>query len=167
MAVSVKVRGVEELRQFFKELPRGTMRDAIKAATEYLIGNESHGLKHLVNYKYVSRKSAYGVTFFSDRQRRWFFAALADGRINPGVDNRTGKTSAGWTYSTTNNGYQTKIYNETQGAKYVQSDAWQARQPAKVGHRKVSDVISTNIKGAMQAAERAVQKWIDEHSKKA
>ena len=25
---------------------------------------------------YVTRKAAYGQTFFSDKQRRWFFAAL-------------------------------------------------------------------------------------------
>lgn len=163
--IKIKVRGIEELKQFLADLPRGTMRDGIKAAGEYLIGNDAHGLKHLVKYKYVSRKSAYGVTFFSDKQRRWFFWALGEGIINPGADNRTGNTADGWHYSTSANGYQAKLYNDTQGAKYVQGDATQARQPAKVGHRKVSDVISTNINGAIQAAERAVQKWINEHSK--
>lgn len=163
--IKVQVRGIEELKKFLKELPRGTMRDGIKAAGEYLIGDDRHGLKHLVKYKYVSRKSAYGVTFFSDKQRRWFFWALGEGLINPGVDNRTGNTAAGWKMKTTNNGYAAKLYNETQGAKYVMGDDTQARQPAKVGHRKMSDVISTNINGAIQAAERAVQKWINENSK--
>jgi len=163
--ISIKVLGIEELRKFLADLPRGTMRDGISAATVYLIGDDNHGLKHLVNYKYVSRKAAYGKTFVSDRQRRFVMAAIRDGRIKPGRDNRTGATANGWKYITTSNGYQTRIYNQTQGAKFVQSDDFQARQPAKAGHRKVSDVISTNIRGAMQAAERAVDKWIKAHTK--
>ena len=32
--------------------------------------------------KRVTRKQAYGQTFFSDKQRRWFFAALQIGRVD-------------------------------------------------------------------------------------
>lgn len=164
--IKIQVRGIEELQNFLKELPRGTKRAAIEAAAEYLIGNDSHGLKHLAKYKYVSRKAAYGVTFFTDRQRRWFFWAMRSGKINPGSGYRSGATSEGWQYKLTNNGYAAQLRNATQGAKYVQGDDTQARQPAKVGHRKVSAVISTNIQGAMRASSQAVERWIKKNEPK-
>lgn len=164
--IKIQVRGIPELREFLKELPRGTKKAAIEAAALYLIGNDSHGLKHLAKYKYVTRKAAYGVSFFTERQRRWFFWALHSGRINPGSGFRSGETAGGWKYKLTNNGYQAQLINATRGAKYVQGDDTQARQPAKVGHRKVSNVISTNIQGAMRASSQAVERWIKENKPK-
>jgi hypothetical protein len=43
--VKVDVRGISELQRKFEELPYGTKRIAIQGATDYLIGNETHGLK--------------------------------------------------------------------------------------------------------------------------
>ena len=78
---------------------------------------------------------------------------------------RTGKTSDGWDFRLQGGGFGASIFNRTQGAYYVQDDDHQARQPALVGHRKVSDVISTNIKGAMRAAGAAVRKWLKANTK--
>jgi hypothetical protein len=159
--INLRVRGVEQLKDFFAALSVEMRKIAVREVAEYLIGDDNHGLKHLVKYKYVSRKKAYGQTFVSDKQRRFVMAAIKDGRIKPGQNNRTGATSEGWDYKTTGGGYGAQIYNGTQGAKYVQGDDTQARQPALVGHRKVTDVISTNIKGAILRAEQALQRWIN------
>src|SRR5512146_3138969 len=157
--ITVKVRGIDELKKFLAELPYGTKREAIEAVTQYHVGNEQHGSKHLVHYRYVSRKQAYGQTFQSEKQRRWFFAALRSGELHIPYK-RTGATQAGWQYRLTNQGYNATIYNATKGARYAQGDDTQSRHEALVGHRKVSDVISTNIVGAMRAAYQAVQRWI-------
>ena len=162
--VTVQVRGIEALQKFLSELPKGSKIAAIKAATEYLIGNDSHGLKHLVAYNYVSRTAAYGQPFVSDRQRAYVMAMIHEGKITPGTENRTGALVEGWKYTTSNSGYSARIYNDVKGDPYVQGDESQARQPAMVGHRKMSDVISTNIDGAMQAVKQAIQQWINLNS---
>jgi len=161
--IKIQVRGVEALQAFLKSVPRGTMKTAIEAAAVYFIGDDGHGLKHLAPYKYVTRKSAYGFSFFTDKQRRWFFWALKSGRINPGSGERSGATADGWKYKLLAGGYQARLENATQGAKYVQGDKTQARQPKKVGHRKTSAVISTNTQGAIRASNQAVQRWLREH----
>jgi hypothetical protein len=173
--ISLSVRGVEQLHKFFAELSPALRKILIPPIAEYLIGDESHGLKHLVRYKYVSRKAAYPNISFRTKagntivgyknlaQFQAVHAGMRNGSINPGQDNRTGATQAGWAYKLQGGGYGASIYNSTKGAYYVQGDSSQARQPAMVGHRKVSDVISTNIKGAIRAAEQAFSRWVKSH----
>jgi hypothetical protein len=160
MKVSFKVRGVEAVQSFLASVPRGATRAALEAFTEYLLGNESRGLRHNEPYKYVSRKSAYGVSFFTPKQRRWFFWALRTGQIDPGSGVRTGKTAAAWKAVPSANGYQMKITNDTPGGYYTRDDKGQARQPAKVGWRKVSAVLAANYLGAIRAAVQAVNKYL-------
>jgi hypothetical protein len=42
----IEVRGVESIQAMLKEMPYGTRRIAAQAATDYLIGDDTHGLKH-------------------------------------------------------------------------------------------------------------------------
>lgn len=162
-AISIRVRGVEQLQDLFNKIPLYAKKEAVKAVGEYLIGNERRGLRHLVKQNYVSRKAAYGVTFFSDKQRKYVMARIREGSIVPGHYRRTGATAGGWRMQTTGGGYDAKLINPSRGAPWVMGDDTQSRHEAMVGHRKVEDVISTNIKGAMQAANVAVKKWIREH----
>ena len=164
--LSIQVRGVEKLQEFLKTVPRGTMRAAIAAVAQYLVGDTNHGLRHPVAYRYVDRTTAYGQPFFTDKQRRWFFAALNRGDIHPGSGYRSGATENGWYYSTTNDGYAAHLYNDTPGAPYVYGNINQARQPALVGWRKMQDIISTNINGAIRAGQQAVNRWIRDNSSK-
>ena len=76
-------------------------------------------LKEYPGYKYVSRKAAYGKSFQSDKQRRWFFAALADGRITPGSPKRTGALGEGWRILY-NGPHQLDLANAVPYAKFVQ-----------------------------------------------
>ena len=159
MQIRVVPRGIGAVQAFLKELPRGSMRSALQAFGTYLLGDDNHGLRHMVPYSFVSRKSAYGVSFSSDKQRAWFFAALKRGEINPGSGNRT-DTTRGWTMVTQNSGYSISLRTSTKAAWYTMGDSSQARQPARVGHRKVSEVIRTNMAGAYRAAIQAVNAWI-------
>ncbi len=160
MNVKFKVRGVEAVQSFLKSVPRGALKVALEAFTEYIVGNDAHGLKHNEPYKYVTRKSAYGFSFFTDKQRRWFFWALSTGQIDPGSGKRTGETSKAWKAVPLASGYQFKITNNTAGGFYTRDDAGQARQPAKVGWRKVSQVLADNYLGGIRAAVAAVKRYL-------
>lgn len=154
--ITMKLRGMEEIDAFLKALPHGSMKAAIAAMAEYMLGNDAHGLRHYPPYKYVSRKSAYGVSFFTDRQRRWFFANLKDGLQIP--YNRTNTLKQGWQASV--DPYRKTLFNTVSYAKYVMGNETQARQPGKVGWRKMAKVIEDNIVGGMRAATLAVDRWI-------
>lgn len=160
MKVSFRVRNVKAVQSFLASVPRGVLKVALEAFTEYIVGNDSHGLKHNDPYKFVTRKSAYGFSFFTDKQRRWFFWALNSGRIDPGSGKRTGASSEGWKMQPLNNGYSYKIINNTPGGYYTRDDYGQARQPAKVGWRKVSAVLADNYLGAIRHAVAAVKEYL-------
>lgn len=159
MNVNFKIRNVEKVQNYLKTLPRGVMRVALKAMSEWFIGDSQSGLKHPEPYKYVSRKSAYGVSFFTEKQRRWFWANGGPDMIG---NNRTGKSADAWTYkpTETNKGYQFKLTNPTPGAYFTQDDYGQARQPAKVGWKKVTAVVNNNMARAIKAANYAVNEYL-------
>lgn len=158
--IKVSVRGIEKLQAFFKKVPVETRKIAVEEVAEYMLGNDSRGLRHYVGYKYVSRKAAYGQTFVSDRQRKYVMAKIREGEITPGRENRSGALKRGWTYKKQGGGYGATIFNKENHAQWVMGDDTQARQPRKVGWRRMKEVIDTNIKGAMQTAERKISAWL-------
>lgn len=163
--IKTSVRGIEELKTLFKRVPVEIRKIAVEVATEYIIGDSTHGLKHMVRYRYVSRKKAYGQTFVSDKQRRYVMAKIKSGEITPGRENRTWQMAAGWKYVKQGGGYGATIYNKAKGVKWVYGDDTQARQLKLVGHRTMGEVIKTNIKGAIQAVNRMVEKWIKQNNR--
>jgi len=155
--ISFKVRGLEEVERFLKALPRGTMRAAIKAFSEYILGNEQHGLRHYVPEKRVTRTQAYGRPFQTDKQRRWFFANLKSGELKIPYQ-RTGKLRDNWVLQ--GNEYQKNIKNKLPYAPYVMGIAGQSRMSRKIGWKSWIEVVQNNMKGAMRAANQAVARWI-------
>jgi hypothetical protein len=160
MNIKFNVRGLEEVKAYLKSLPRALKDTAMKAFTEYLIGNQSHGLKHYSPYKYVMRKRAYGQTFKSDKQRRFkqrrfVMAAIKEGRIDPGVPHRTGKGQRGWQMAKTPRGYS--ISNNEPSMYYSMSDTGQANLNRMAGWRNVAKAIADNMAGAMRHANAAVK----------
>ena len=157
MKVSFRVRGIKELQAFLRELPRGTMKVALAAFSKYVVGDDKHGLRHAEVYKYVSRKSAYGKTFFTPKQRRWFWANGGPDMIG---NNRTGKSTAAWKFTETNQGYGTTISNDTTGGFFTRHESRQARQLGKVGWRKTAAVIAANYAGGIRSAMSEVRKYL-------
>ena len=157
--VSFKVRGIEQLQAFLRELPRGGVRVALQAFTEYVIGDDSHGLKHPDAYHYVPRADAYGQTFQSDAQRRFVMAGIADGTITPGQENRSGRSTGAWQYAAVSDWNYT-ITNPEPGAYYTRDDSGQAAQPGMAGWRKTTAVIMDNMSGGLRAAVAALNDWI-------
>lgn len=161
--IQVTVRGMQEVEAFLKSVPLGATKSAQTAISEYIVGNDQHGLKHYPPYRKVTREEAYGVTFFSDRQRRWFFWALKNDKIDIPYQ-QTWKMKDAWkvTFPFKN---QAWITNNVPYALHVMDDVRQSRMAAKKGWRKVSAVISSNMIGAMRSGNLAVQKWIKQHNK--
>lgn len=155
-----KIRGIEAVQSFIRAVPQGVKKVALEAFSNYVVGNERHGLRHADPYKYVTRKSAYGVSFFTVKQRKWFFWALSTGQIDPGSGKRTGESTAAWKVMPINNGYNYRIENNTTGGFYTRHDTRQARQLGNVGWRKTMVVLAANYIGGIRAAIIAVNKYL-------
>ena len=159
MQINFKIRNLEKVKAYMETVPRGVVRVALQAISEWLVGDSQSGLRHPEPYKYVTRKSAYGFTFFTDRQRRWFFWALGAVKIDPGQNNRTGKSTEAWTYTPQEKGknYSFRLVNNTEGGYWTRDDKRQARQLGKVGWWTVSKVVAKNLPAAIKAARVAVK----------
>ena len=161
MQIKFRIRNVEAVQSFLRAIPRGAVKVALEAFTDYVIGDESHGLRHAEPYKFVTRKSAYGFSFFTPKQRRWFFWALKNGKIDPGSGKRTGESTAAWKAVPRNDGYRFTVQNNTAGGYWTRHDKKQARQLGKVGWRKIMTVLADNYKGGIRHAVAAVKAYLD------
>lgn len=164
--IKVVVRNLDIVNKFLKELPRGTLRTGLRAIAEYLLGDESHGLRHYEPYKYVKPFRSYSLDpAKAAKQRRWIFAHLDI----IGQNNRRGMnggTISAWQMKETNNGYGFTLSNNSKGAGWIWGDNTQTRHQKAVGHRKLSDKIASNMKGAIRHALAMVNKWIKENKPK-
>ena len=164
-----RVRGAKEFVDFIGEYARVFRGIITEAVADYLIGDEVtpgtyyHGLGHYPPYKYVSRKSAYGKTFQSDKQRRYIMARIREGSIEPGYPHRFGTIQRGWQKGGT--GAKAYIFNQAKGVEFVHGDDTQARQPAAVGWRRVSIIIKTNLVGAMSWADKKLKQYQESRQK--
>jgi hypothetical protein len=171
MQVNFKVRGVEAVQAFMRSVPYGAVKVALKAFSEYVLGDERHGLRHPDPYKYASRARAYGSTgatfengapvpdgYFSAKQFR-YVAAITHGFTDRGP-HRTGESTRAWQAVPRNNGYQYTLKNDTTGGYFTRHETRQARQLKNVGWRKVSAVLAANYLGGIKAAIAAVKKFL-------
>lgn len=158
--ISINVRGVDKLKAFLDEVPRGTKREAIQAAADYLIGDNNHGLKYEPERVIHGDGNPYQWT--SEKQRRAFFATDGFGRGIP--SQRTHHMVMGWRANPTNDGYRMEITNTVDYATYVQGNQI---QPGHVADRwrQYGKIIADNTAGAIRAAQQAVDRWIREHRK--
>lgn len=146
------------LKDEISNLPRNIRGPVTEAAAAYLIGTPTRGLKNYPAYAYVTRRAAYGQSFFSDAQRRLVMAKIRSGEITPGFPKRTGRLQRSWTM--VQSGVRTRIISSEPYAVYVVGDPGQSRHEEKVGWRKVGLIIASNERGMIQAAEQEAQRII-------
>jgi len=158
--VTIDIRGVEEIQAFLRTVPRGTIRVAIDAIADYLLGNERRGLKH--SPPRVQHGPGNPYKWQSEKQRRAYFAT--DGFGGGILYRRTGKMAESWQKRATNDGYRMSLKNASSYAQYVQGDRQQTGHAADKW-RKVAAIISTNMTGAMRAANQAVERWLKARNK--
>lgn len=158
--LNVSVRNLDGVQAFLKSLPRGTMRIALAAFTEYAIGDDSHGLRKDEPYAQTTRKKVYGQTFESDKQRRYVMAALDDGRIKIGQRQQSPTdASQGYGWKETNNGYGAIITNTSPGAYW--SRVWGGWK----NWRSVPQVVADNMRGGIRHALAMVNVYIKQKAK--
>jgi hypothetical protein len=165
--INIKIKNLEEVRAFLRTIPLGVKNIAGKAAADYLVGNEQHGLKHYPPYKHVSYKEAYGG-FLSDKQRRYVMARIAEGTIDPGYSESNGYHRDAW--HVTGEPPRYIIRNDVGYSGYLVGDDFtggnqQSHMMKLKGWRTVGKNLSDNMTGAFRAAIMAVNKWMREHSK--
>jgi hypothetical protein len=150
--IGVDVRGLDILAKLLRDLPDEVQDTVIDDVSEYLL----NVLKINAQQNYVTRKAAYGVSFFTPKQRRWFFAALADGKINVPY-HRTQALAAGW--KQVGRGRNSILANEAKGADWVVGEN-QSRHERMVGWKTVTQTIIDRQEQIQRKADAAAQKAI-------
>ena len=153
--IGAEIDGLEEVQHIISGWPQAAKDAAVDDASEYLI----EVFKQQPPPKYVTRKAAYGTSFFSDKQRRWFFAALNSGEIKVPY-RRTQEMRNAWRQ--VGSGERSFIVNETQAAVFTMGDDTQSRHEKLVGWETVSQKISKSmdklVKRLVAAGEKALRK---------
>lgn len=147
--VGLEIKGLAELDAKLAKLPRFAVDAAADEAAKYML----EVLKEQPPPKYVSRKAAYGRTFQSDRQRRWFFANEMQNKI---PYRRTQALHDGW--KIVGSGASLIIANEEEAAVWTMDDRQQARQPAMVGWKKVGTIFRERMRQVIRHAEAGIKK---------
>jgi len=156
MDVKFGIRGVDKVKEFMASLPRGIKQAAMIAMSEYIIGDERHGLKFYPPRVDHDKSNPY--QWQSEKQRRAFFATNGFGRGIP--TKRTDTLKNAWTVTTQDSNWtMVKIENKSGYAPFVQGD-WQQRGHAADKWRKFGQVVTDNLKGAFQQAMFAVNKFL-------
>lgn len=140
--INIRIRGLDEVQAFLKTVPRGTIRPAMEAITEYIRGplpGATHGLVHYPPYKYSG--------FKKPPKKRYV---------------RTFRLRYGW--AIVGSDYKRRLINNVPYARYVQGDP-QSRYFKRSNWRPFTKVITDNMKGALRAGDSAVAKWIKEHNR--
>ena len=146
--MGIDVVNMEAVKRALQQLPKEARDEFSEETADLLI--EKLGKEP--GNKYVTRKKAYGKSFFTQRQRRWFFASLRDGKI--GVPyRRTLTISQSWV----KHGAGENVYlaNQAEGAQWVIGPT-QSRHEKLVGWKKYEDIVRQNIKLIETKAARKI-----------
>ena len=164
--IKISVKGIDEVRAFLARLGAEAKHVTEGAVTEYLIGDETHGLKHYPPYKYLGTseegayKKVYGG-FFSDRQRRYVMAMIREGQIIPGQSSSNRYMGDAW--HAEDKGRYWVAMNDVAHTKYVVGDTDQSRMMEMKGWDKISKNIKNNLKDAFRYAKEQVKQWLKEN----
>jgi len=160
--IDAKIEGMEEIQAKLAKLPDDIRDEVNTDVGKYIV----ELLKKYPTKKYVTRKQAYGVTFFSDKQRRWFFANLNSGNLKVPYP-RTQNLARTWQVVVSNK--EALIANDAPYASYVIGEkGQQSRHAAKIGWKstsvtikeKTSQILKRIVRAGSKALRKAGQKGI-------
>lgn len=155
--ITARLHGQKKLTAYLKKVRRGAKIHAMTAAAEYIIGNERHGLKHAPSRKQHGESNPY--QWQSEKQRRAYFATDGFGGGIP--YQRTDEMVNAWDWIANNTDWtRVIVYNPVETVTYVIGDDQQKGHKAD-GWRHYLDVVRKNIAGAIKAAQRAVDAFLN------
>jgi hypothetical protein len=152
--IDFKISGMDRIVDRLKKLPDAVGDAGVEQASKYVLNVLVN--KEIPPYRHVTRAQAYGSTFSSDKQRRFFFAALRDGRIVVPYQRRgkSGGVQSAWEIH--GSGKQVTITNGDPGAKWIYSEM-QANLNRMIGWLRVSQILDKYSKQIYQSFERGVK----------
>lgn len=151
--IGIDVIGETELIAKLDKLPEAARDSVVNDVVKYLLDV----LRTYPPRKSVTRKEAYGRSFFTDKQRRYFFWALANGNIKVPY-NRTQTLRKNWKQVGT--GYRSIIVNETEYAGLVMGDQQQSRHAIKIGWESTTRVLKDRWARIQEKAEAGIKNAI-------
>jgi hypothetical protein len=159
--LKITSKGIPETQAWLKSLASNVKDVATRAVAEYLIGDQSHGLKHYPPYRHVPYSRIGG--FASAKQRRYVMARIREGSIVPGISVSNGYLRDAWKYKAQGSRYE--ISNDVGYAKYLVGPGSQSRHSLAQGWRNTLQTVQANLKGAIRHANAEIKKWLREHKK--
>ena len=135
---------------------------AVKAGAAHLAGK----MKVYPARRRMTRKSVYGSSFVSDRQRRYFFYALKKGLIQ--VPYRRGQSPGSrnlkqtWTSRVYNNGLTGEAGTNTPYAGYVQGEGIQSKYHAAAGWKTEATILAEESDTVLGFIHDAIEKAVNE-----
>lgn len=137
--VGISVTDSKAVAEMIKKLPKPIADAVSDSIAEYMI----KVYRNYPPYKYVSRKRAFGKTFESEKQRRYFFWALKNGIIRIG-NHRTHRLSRGWKQQ--GSGQKSIIINEVPYSPFVQGDEFiQSRMMGLIGWEQFDEAYENRF----------------------
>jgi hypothetical protein len=149
--IGIDAAQLAHLLKGLNEMPEAMQDAAVDECAPYLV----EVLKQYPSQKYVTRKQAYGKSFFSDKQRRWFFAALNSGELKIPYRRTQGLRNA---WQIIGSGKTAIIVNESSGAPFVMGDQTQSRHERMVGWETVSRIVADRAKKLGEKLEAGAKK---------
>jgi len=153
--IGFETEGIPELQEKLKRLSGVEPRREMSEAVAKFLRTE---LQKIPRQHYVSRKRAYGKSFDSDKQRRWFFASLADGSLKVPY-RRSGKLRRDWQvmpFGATDY----IVVNENPAAKWTQDADTQANMMRLRGWKTFQEILRRQSDRIRQVANGVYDKWI-------
>lgn len=163
MADPLHIDGLDEL------LGKIDTLEKMRAVTGALLAGGAHMKTAMQVYpdaKHLKREDVYGKPFQSDRQRKFFFYALAKGIIQ--VPYRRGGSPGSrnlkqqWTVAATNNGFSVEIGNATSYGPLVQGQGLQSRYAQAVGWQTEQQVLDREAPAVVAYVSDAIQKAVED-----
>lgn len=151
--IGLDIQGLPELRAKLKDAPPHIQDAVVEEVADYML----EVLRQYPPQRRVTRKAAYGRTFQSARQRRWFFAALNAGEINVPYRRTQGLRNA---WRKVGKGRDLIIANENEGAVWTMDDERQARLNTLVGWKKIGDLVRERSKQIERKADAGLKKGL-------
>ncbi len=106
----------------------------------------------------MSRAAAYGTAFFSERQRRWFFAALKSGELQLPYS-RTNALADSWRVEGLTSDH-VRLLNEAPYAGYMIEQTRQSRMARLIGWKTTQQVIALHRRKFAQFFHEAARQFL-------
>jgi hypothetical protein len=148
------VQGLDKLVRKIETLAQ------LKAVGGALLAGGAHLKTHMQVYPSANRptrKSVYGRSFQSDRQRRFFFWAMRKGIIQvPYRRKAAGGLAGRWTVTPSENGLRVEVANATPYGPLMQAKARQTLYAKAVGWQTDAQVLARETPVVVQYLKTAI-----------